>query len=477
MSKLLLVDDQEHILEALELLFEMRGIPTCRAKTPSAALAAIRAGDVSCVMQDMNFSRATTSGEEGVALFNGIRALDPEMPVLVMTAWASLETAVALVKLGADDYLEKPWNDEQLVRKVENALRARAMCARGDRSLGAKPDTQPNLCGMVFKSVRTGAVVKLAIKVARSDASVLVSGPNGTGKEMLAEIVHANSDRSDRPFIKVNAGAIPDELFSAELFGAEAGAFTGAKGRRVGRFEAADGGTLFLDEIGNLSLSSQAKLLRALQSGEFERLGSNETRRADVRVVAASNIDMKQAITEGVFREDLYYRLAVIELAMPPLAQRLEDIPALSEAFIRQYAQASGLESPPSLSQAAHDAMAAHAWHGNVRELQNCIRRGLLTCEGECLTPTDLGLDGHGEAPPDRVAASHAGGGHLPANDSPTPTEIGTHSFDEAERDTVAQALREANQVVTVAAKRLGVSRQALYRRMQRLGMNLKKSQ
>jgi len=467
MSKLLLVDDQEHILDALELLFDMRGIETRRAKAPAAALDVLREGGIAAVVQDMNFTRATTTGEEGVALFTAIRELDPRMPVIVMTAWGSLETAVRLVKEGADDYLQKPWDDEQLVRTVENAMRAYELTA--DVELGAQ-DGDVDHCGLVFESARMKALVKLAVKVAASDASVLVSGPNGTGKEMLAEIVHANSARRDKTFIKVNVGALPDELFSAELFGAEAGSFTGAKGRRIGRFEAADGGTLLLDEIGNLSMASQAKLLRALQSGEFERLGSNETRRADVRVIAATNVDMKQAIAAGSFREDLYYRLAVIELASPPLSERPQDIPLLARLFIEQYARESKAETTPTLSPATVAAMQAHPWEGNVRELQNSIRRALLVCEGNTLSAEDLGLD-------PQANTAQPSGGSVEQRDSATPDDggIGEHSFDQAERETLERALREANFVVSAAAKSLGVSRQALYRRMQRLGIDVKR--
>lgn len=448
MHSLLIVDDQTHVLDALELLFDLHGVPTRRATTPDAALELVRAGDIGAVLQDMNFSQSTTTGEEGIALFQAIRAIDPDMPVVLMTAWGALETAVALVKQGADDYLQKPLDDAALVKKIQTLLAVRAL-PRAPSNDGRE------LCGLVFQSAVMSAVVKLAVKVAASDASVLVTGPNGTGKELLSHIVHANSARRDKPFIKVNVGALPDELFSAELFGAEAGAFTGARGRRIGRFEAADGGTLLLDEIGNLSMASQAKLLRALQSGEFERLGSNETRRVDVRVIAATNVDMKQAIADGSFREDLYYRLAVIELASPALKDRAEDIPLLAEAFIEQQAEAKGNDSPVTLTPACVAAMRAYPWGGNVRELHNRLQRALLVCESGTLSAEDLGLT---PAPVD-------GGHELEA----------PNRFDAAERETLEAALRESDYVVSAAARSLGVSRQALYRRMRRLGVTVKR--
>jgi DNA-binding NtrC family response regulator len=311
MLKVLITDDQSHVLDALELVFEMRGgLAVERARTPAEALDRVRAGGIGVVVHDMNFTEGTTSGQEGVRLFRGIRELDPQMPVVLMTAWASLELAVDLVKQGADDYLQKPWNDEALLKKVQNLLRARehqpaGAAAPGAAALSSAPagpaaaSPAPDLCGLLFESAALHSVVSLAVKVAAANVPVLITGPNGAGKEKIAEIVQANSPRRERPFIKVNAGALPDELFSAELFGSEAGAFTGARARREGRFELADGGTLFLDEIGNLSLESQAKLLRALQSGEFERLGSSKTLTADVRVIAATNVDLKRAIAEG----------------------------------------------------------------------------------------------------------------------------------------------------------------------------------
>jgi DNA-binding NtrC family response regulator len=328
MSRVLIVEDQPAVAHALEVLFGLHGIPCEVASGPGEALERVATGDVGVVLQDMNFSRSATSGAEGAALFRDVRRVDPEMPVLLMTAWTSLETAVELVREGATDYLAKPWDDEKLVASVRNLLRLRALQAENlhlkrERS-AAREDLarQHDLVGVVYESDIMHRVVSLAVQVAPSDVPILICGPNGAGKEKIAEIVQANSRRRDKPFVRVNVGALPDELLESELFGAEAGAYTGSRRLRIGRFEAADGGTIFLDEIGNLSPAGQVKLLRVLQNKEFERLGSNVPRRVDVRVLCATNADLREAIAAGRFREDLYFRLNVIELAVPPLSER-----------------------------------------------------------------------------------------------------------------------------------------------------------
>src|SRR3954464_8783200 len=303
MLKTLIVEDQPAVATALQVLFEIRGMACAVARSPAEALRRLDADaaqEIGVVVQDMNFSPEATTGEEGIQLFREIKRRDPGLPVLLITAWTALETAVQLVKEGASDYLAKPWDDEKLLASTRNLLRLRELQlenarlpGRGRRS-GEALAERHDLCGAVWASEKMHAVVTLALQVARGDVPVLITGPSGAGKEKLAEIVQASSRRKERPFVRVNAGALPDELLESELFGAEAGAYTGATRRRVGRFEAADGGTLFLDEIGNLSPSGQAKLLRVLQSGEFERLGSSDTHRVDVRVIAATNTDLKQ---------------------------------------------------------------------------------------------------------------------------------------------------------------------------------------
>jgi DNA-binding NtrC family response regulator len=395
---------------------------------------------VDLIIQDMNFRRDATSGEEGVALFKELRALHPDVPVILLTAWTHLETAVDLVKAGAADYIAKPWDDARLLTTVRNLLELRAAVEENVTTRARRAEARAALAerydlrGIVYESDALHTVVSMAAQVAHADVPVLITGPNGAGKEVLADIVHANSTRKAQPYVKVNAGALPDQLIEAELFGTDAGAFTGAKAR-AGRFEAADGGTLFLDEIGNLPLAGQAKLLRVLQTGEYERLGSNTTRRANVRIVAATNMPLRDAMREGRFREDLYYRLSVIELALPPLAERRDDILPLARSFLAAGAR---------LGSDAERALLNYSWPGNVRELRNVLQRASLFA---------------GEAPINAPALNLPA--VLPArSDEPV-----------LDRATIERVLTENGHNVAQAARHFGISRQALYRRMEKLGI------
>jgi DNA-binding NtrC family response regulator len=438
----LIIEDQPAVAKALRLLFDVHDIGCETTADPADALARLAAGGVDVVVQDMNFTAGRTSGDEGVALFRRIRALVPEVPIVLLTAWTSLETAVQLVKEGAADYLAKPWDDAKLLATIRGVVPETQ--PRGRRDLAARGD---DLRGTIYESEAMHRVVTLALKIAKSDVPVLITGPNGAGKEKIAEIIHANSRRAKMPFLKVNAGALPEPLLESELFGAEAGAYTGSNRLRLGRFEAADRGSLFLDEIGNLAPIGQTKLLRVLQSGEFERLGSSQTRRVDVRILAATNADLREAIARGSFRQDLYFRLNVVEMAVPPLRDRRDDILPLARHALAAAVRAQGLAKAPLLGQAASDALLAFDWPGNVRELQNRITRAALTTRGPELTPDDLGLDGSGD-----------GGAQVPL-----------------ERQQIELALLDANGSVSRAADTLGLSRQALYRRMEKLGIVLER--
>lgn len=465
--KALVVDDQPAVRTAISLLFEVHDVPCAVAATPAHALEIIAEDDIGVVVQDMNYAGDTTSGREGVELFRAIRRLDPEMPVVLMTAWTSLEVAVQLVKDGAADYIAKPWDDARLLGTVRALLSRRteqqesrrvlARRARDREELAGRVD----LAGLIYASDEMHAVVRLALTVATAEVPVLVLGPNGAGKERIAEIIHRNSRRRDRPLVRVNAGSLPDSLIEAELFGAEAGAFTGATKTRLGRFEAAEGGTLFLDEIGNLTPSGQMKLLRVLQTGEFERLGSSVTRRANVRVVSATNADLPRMIREGTFREDLYFRLNVVEIAIPPLCDRPDDVLPLAEHFLRIHAKSAG--RPALMFTAASRAMlAAHAFPGNVRELGNRVQRATVVAATDEITLADLGLSEGPRRSPD-----------LPERSSPTsgpPREV-----DAQEQARIEAALTRANGVVSQAATALGMSRQALYRRMERVGLTVER--
>ena len=461
-----MVDDQASVRTALEVLFDLHGIPVVAAGSPDEALALVAREDIGLVVQDMNFHREATSGAEGVELMRAIRRLDPDLPIVLMTAFTSLEMAVELVKEGANDYIAKPWNDDKLVATAKNLLRLRELGQenlrltsqgrRARRELRSRHD----LCGLVYESAEMHEVVSLAVKVAPANVPVLITGPNGCGKEKVAEIVQANSRRRSEPFVKVNSGGLHDNLVDAELFGAEAGAFTGAVRTRIGRFEEADRGTLFLDEIGNLSPGAQMKLLRVLQTGELQRLGSNVTRKVDVRVISATNADLGRAIGEGNFREDLYFRLNVIEIAVPALRDRPDDILPLCRHFLGEAARAEGAEVP-LLSDEAQQALLAHDWSGNVRELENRAKRALLVGQGGTIRAEDLGLG----------AGAHPS---LPAprNESALADDPRTR---DPERAQIEAALVDAQGVVSRAAAQLGVSRQALYRRMERLGIELER--
>src|SRR4249919_3537202 len=448
MPTVLVIDDNPSVATALEVLFSLQDIDTLRALTPAAGLDTLAAQTVDLVVQDMNFSADTTSGEEGVALFREIRARHPDLPVILLTAWTHLDAAVDLIKAGAADYLAKPWDDRKLVTTVENLIelgqanRELQRRLRREQKQKRELESKYDLRKVVWADPGTERVVALACQVARADVPVLITGPNGAGKERVAEIIQANSAVRGGAFVTLNCGALPSELVEAELFGADAGAYTGASKAREGKFEAADGGTLFLDEIGNLPLAGQVKLLRVLETGRFERLGSNKERQVKVRVISATNADIAAMIRAGTFREDLYYRLNVIELRVPPLAERPGDILPLAESF---------LAGEKTLGEAARAALLRHAWPGSVRELKNIIQRAKLLAANPVITPADLGL-----AAPPTAAAS---GASTSASDA------------EPDRGAIEQALARAGGTIAQAAAELGLSRQALYRRMDRLGI------
>ncbi len=444
MPTILVIDDNPSVATALEMLFSLHEIDTRSALSPDAGLEQLQRHDIDLVVQDMNFHADTTSGEEGIALFHEIRSRHPDLPVVLLTAWTHLESAVDLVKAGAADYLAKPWDDHKLMATVNNLLElgeSRRELSRqhgGERQRRAALQRDFDLRGLVFDDPASEATLALACQVARSEIPVLVTGPNGAGKEKYAEIVHANSHVRGGPFVALNCGALPAELIEAELFGAEAGAYTGAGKAREGKFEAADGGTLFLDEIGTLPPAGQVKLLRVLETGRFERLGGNRERSVKVRVVSATNADLPALIAEGRFREDLFYRLNGIELRLPPLAARPRDILPLARHF---------LPGGKRLGEDAERALLRHPWPGNVRELRNTIQRAALLAQGEAISATDLNL--------------------MPAQGAPA----GAGTAEEPDRAAIESALERHRGVLAQAAAELGLSRQALYRRLERLGI------
>jgi len=389
MPTVLVIDDNPAVATALEVLFSLRDLHTVSAETPAAGLAVLDREPVAVVIQDMNFRADTTSGEEGVELFRAIHARHPELPVILLTAWTQLASAVELVKAGAADYLAKPWDDNKLLTTVHNLIelsetrRELARRRSNENRRRTELEDRYDLRDAVFADPATERVIALACQVARADVPILITGPNGAGKDKIAEIVQANSAVRAGPFVTLNCGALPSELLEAELFGAEIGAYTGASRAREGKFDSADGGTLFLDEIGNLSANGQMKLLRVLETGRFERLGSNRERQVKVRVISATNADLPAMIRAGTFREDLYYRLNTIEIRVPPLAERVDDILPLAAHFLAPGKRLTG---------DARTALRQHAWPGNVRELKNALQRAVLLATGPEITAADLAL-------------------------------------------------------------------------------------
>lgn len=442
MPTILIIDDNPAVATALDVLLSLHDIGTLRASSPQEGLDVLQRNTVDLVIQDMNFVADTTSGEEGVALFHAIRKAHPDLPVILLTAWTHLEAAVELIKAGAADYLGKPWDDQKLIATVNNLLelgdtrRLLAQTHSGERQRRTALQREFDLRNIVYADPASEAALTLACQIARADIPVLITGPNGAGKERYADIIHANSAVHDGPFVALNCGALPSELIEAELFGADAGAYTGATKPREGKFEAADGGTLFLDEIGTLPLAGQVKLLRVLETGRFQRLGSNRERTVKVRIISATNANLPSLIHEGKFREDLFYRLNGIELRIQPLALRPRDILPLARHFLAPGKQ---------LSEAAEQTLQRHSWPGNVRELRNVMQRASLLATGSSVQAADLGL--------------------------PSAKALPTADGDEPDRAAIEAALTRAGGVLAQAASELGMSRQALYRRLDRLGI------
>lgn len=477
MEKVLIVDDNPAVLDALSLLLEIHGYNPLTASTPAQALRAVDHQSIALVVQDMNFSADTTSGEEGVALFYALRDLNPHLPIILITAWTELEQAIELVKAGAADYMAKPWDDTKLLTSIANLIalgKANSQTEQLVRNQQAQVSSQTAAqnVGLIYASEPMQRVVDMSIQVAKSDVSVLISGPNGTGKEKIAELIQSQSPLYDQPFIKVNAGALPKELIEAELFGAEAGAYTGAQKARVGRFEAAHEGTLFLDEIGNLPLDGQTKLLRVLQTGEFERLGSTVTRKVNVRVVSATNADLLQMIVDGQFREDLYYRLNVIEINLPPLTQRCDDVLSLVTHFL----------PARDLSLSAQRQLMQYSWPGNVRELENACKRVAVLKPDGILEALDFAL------PSQQNLSSNLSGANLyTASSNTTRTQhnieitrtpgipeanISDIKIPEPNKQELEAAMEKHQSIIARVAKEFGMSRQTLYRRLKKYGID-----
>lgn len=450
--KILIADDQPDVLEALRLLLKGEGYQTEFVSSPAKVLEALKARDFDAVLIDLNYARDTTSGQEGLDLLREIQALDGALPVVVMTAWGSVELAVEAIRRGARDFVQKPWENERLLTTLRTQIELGRALRQG-RRLEAENQllrdaTRAGLPPLIAGSSIMQPVKQLIEWVGPSDANVLITGENGTGKEVVARHLHALSGRAAKPLITVNAGALSEGLFESELFGHVRGAFTDARTDRVGRFELADGGTLFLDEIATVPLNLQPKLLRVLETGEFEPVGASKTRRTDVRVLSATNANLHDEVAAGRFRQDLFFRLNTVEIQLPPLRERREDIPLLANHFLRHHAaryrkQLDGFE-PPAL-----EVLMNRQWPGNIRELQHTVERASLMAQGNLVSAPDLGLQSVAE----------------------TTRRLEEMSLEEVESILIRKALARSEGNVNKAAAALGLSRSALYRRINKYGL------
>jgi DNA-binding NtrC family response regulator len=446
-ARILVADDQPDVLEALRLLLKAEGFETVTAASPRGVLDEVQKSDFDLALIDLNYTRDTTSGHEGLDLLTTLGGLDGTLPVVVMTAWGSVEGAVEAMRRGARDYIEKPWDNDRLLVTIRTQVALARALRRGQllegENLRLKGEGAPEL---VAEAEAMKPVKELIERVGPSDANVLIVGEHGTGKEVVARWLHAVSRRRERPLVAVNAGGFSEGVFESELFGHVKGAFTDAKADRVGCFELAHGGTLFLDEISNVPAQQQAKLLRVLETREIQRVGSSKTRGVDVRVVSATNASLGDLVAAGDFREDLLYRLNTVEIRLPPLRDRRDDIPLLAEHFFAQ--EKERYDRPlAGFSRPAMDALVGHPWPGNVRELRHAVERAVLMARGSWIEPADLGLRRREEG-------------------AATLDEL---TLEDAERLMIERALERHQGNVSKAAESLGLSRSALYRRLQRL--------
>src|ERR1700742_242850 len=447
--RVLVADDQPPILEAVELLLQPHGIHVDTVRSPQLLLEALGQSDYDVLLIDLNYTRDTTSGQEGVDLLARLQEFDKRLPVIVMTAWGNIDLAVESIKRGARDFVQKPWENERLLSlirvhaELHQALKRARQLELENRLLRAE-----GMPEFVAGAPSMQPVLELIAQVGPSDANVLITGEHGTGKEIVSKLLHAASPRARMPLVAVNAGGLPEGTFESEIFGHVKGAFTDARADRIGRFELANGGTLFLDEIANVPMRQQAKLLRVLETGEMERVGSSKTRRVNVRVLSATNADLHAEVEQQRFRGDLLFRLNTVEIHLPPLRERREDIPLLAAHFLNRYAsryrkQMDGID--PSALQ----VMLQHPWPGNVRELDHTIERAVLMAQGPRIEASDLGLN--------QVRASNQ-----PLEDM---------SLESVESILIRKALTRCNGNVSQAAEALGLSRGALYRRMEKYGV------
>lgn len=447
--RVLIADDQPDVLEALRLLLKSERYQIETAKRPAEVIRAIEERDFDVILMDLNYTRDTTSGEEGLDLLARIQKLDSTLPVVVMTAWGSVDVAVEAMRRGASDFIQKPWDNARLTTILHTQAELGKALRKGQRleaeNRVLRDEGKPKL---IAESPAMQPVLQIIDRVGGSEANVLITGENGTGKGVVAQTLHSMSARASKPMVTVNVGGLSEGVFESEMFGHVKGAFTDAKADRVGRFEMAEGGTLFLDEIANLPIKSQPKLLRVLETGEFERVGSSKTRRADVRIVSATNSDLSEEVSAGRFRQDLLFRLNTVEIHLPPIRDRREDVPLLAMHFLRQHA-GRYRKNMEGFDPAAMQALLRHPWPGNVRELDHVVERAVLMAMGATLEARDLGLQSGREV----------------------SRRLEDMSLEEVEGFLIQRTLAQCDGNVSRAAEKLGLSRSALYRRLQRFGL------
>ena len=445
----LIADDQEDVLTALRLLLKSEGYRFVAVNSPAGALEAVEQTVFDAALIDLNYARDTTSGAEGLDLLGRLQAFDSTLPVIVMTAWANIELAVDAMRRGARDFVQKPWDNERLLTTLRSQIElCRAL--RRERRLEAENEVLRSVPGptLIAQAAVMRPVMELIARAGPSEANILITGENGTGKGVVAQALHAVSTRATKPFLTVNMGGLSEGVFESELFGHVKGAFTDAKSDRVGRFELADQGTLFLDEIANIPLNQQTKLLRVLETGEFERVGSSRTLRANVRIISATNADLSRDVSSGRFRQDLLFRLNTVEINLPPLRDRREDIPLLAIHFLGQHARRYRKDLA-GFEPAALQLLQEHSWPGNVRELDHAVERAALMALGRMIKPADLGLRAGGDS----------------------PNRIEDMDLEEVERFLIKKTLARFEGNAKRAAEALGLSRSAFYRRLEKHGL------
>jgi DNA-binding NtrC family response regulator len=455
MPRILIADDQPDVLAALRLLLKAEHYEIQTASSPKGVLNAVDSQELDIVLMDLNYARDTTSGSEGLDMLSRIRAVDPDLPVVVMTAWGSVDLAVEAMRRGARDFIQKPWDNARLLTVLRTQVELAHALRRGQRleaeNIALRDSGANGSPRIIAESLEMKSVLNLVERIGPADANVLITGENGTGKEVIARALHAISTRSSKPLVSLNAGALAEGVFESELFGHVRGAFTDAKADRAGRFELADGGTLFLDEIANVPLNLQPKLLRVLETGEFERVGSSKSQKVDVRVLSATNADLDAEVSQGRFRQDLLFRLNTVEVHLPPLSDRREDILPLAEHFLRQHRE-HYRRLIEGFSPEAVDALRQHSWPGNVRELDHVVERAVLMTSRNTISAFDLALRSAGDA-------SVSG-------------RLEELSLEEVERLLISKALSRFDGNANRAAEALGLSRSALYRRLQKYGLS-----